>query len=172
MAISPDELNRNASKIERENRKFYDRLLKHKRPGLEDDVVDFHHQVFNKIDCLACANCCKTISPVFKERDISRLASHMGLKPAQVVAQYLRMDEDGDYVPNNIPCPFLAADNRIWPHCDGLASTVAMHVQISVCSAAPGHHRPRSPGNERCFPASYGQAVELPAGFSSCNKSM
>ncbi len=152
MAISPDELNRNATKIERENRKFYDRLLKHKRPGLEDQVVDLHHQVFDKIDCLACANCCKTISPVFKERDISRLATHLGIKPAQVVAQYLRMDEDGDYVPNSIPCPFLEVDNRCkvydarpfacssYPHTDSLPLRKSVALVVKNSAVCPGVH--------------------------------
>jgi len=152
MAISPDELNRNGSKIERESRKFYDRLLKHKRPSLEDDVVDLHHQVFGKIDYLACANCCKTISPVFKERDISRLASHLGLKSSQVVAQYLRMDEDGDYVPNSIPCPFLAADNRCkvyearpfacssYPHTDSLPLRKSVKLVVKNSAVCPGVH--------------------------------
>ncbi|MFM8950244.1 MAG: YkgJ family cysteine cluster protein [Bacteroidota bacterium] len=152
MAISPDELNRNASKIERENRKFYDRLLKHKRPGLEEDVVDLHHQVFDKIDCLACANCCKTISPVFKERDIARLASHLGLKPAQVVVQYLRTDEDGDYVPNSIPCPFLLSDNRCkvydarpfacssYPHTDSLPLRKSVNLVVKNSAVCPGVH--------------------------------
>lgn len=152
MAISPDELNRNATKIERENRKFYDRLLKHKRPGLEDQVVDLHHQVFDKIDCLACANCCKTISPVFKERDITRLANHFGIKPAQVVAQYLRMDEDGDYVPNSIPCPFLEVDNRCkvydarpfacssYPHTDSLPLRKSVTLVVKNSAVCPGVH--------------------------------
>ncbi|MFM7053308.1 MAG: YkgJ family cysteine cluster protein [Bacteroidota bacterium] len=152
MAISPDELNRNASKIERENSKFYDRLLKHKRPGLEEDVVDLHHQVFDKIDCLACANCCKTISPVFKERDIARLASHLGLKPAQVVVQYLRTDEDGDYVPNSIPCPFLLSDNRCkvydarpfacssYPHTDSLPLRKSVNLVVKNSAVCPGVH--------------------------------
>lgn len=112
MALTPSELNRNRRKIEQAHRKFYDRLLKYRRPGLEDQVVELHHEVFAKTDCLACANCCKTISPVFKERDISRLAQHMGIKPGDVVARHLRLDEDGDYVPNAVPCPFLGHDNR------------------------------------------------------------
>jgi Fe-S-cluster containining protein len=106
------ELNQNRRKIEQAHRKFYDRLLKHRRPGLDEEVVELHHEVFANTDCLGCANCCKTISPVFKERDIKRLADHLGLKPGEVVARHLHLDEDGDYIPNAVPCPFLGNDNR------------------------------------------------------------
>ena len=34
------------------------------------------------------------------------------MKPGEFTERYLRLDEDKDYVPNAIPCPFLQADNR------------------------------------------------------------
>lgn len=82
------------------------------------------------MDCLDCANCCKTTSPIVIDRDIDRLAKRLKMKPSQVVDQYLRLDEDGDYVFTQAPCPFLLPDNccmvyedrpracREYPHTD------------------------------------------------------
>ena len=31
-----------------------------------------HDEVFEEIDCLSCANCCKTTGPLFTEKDIEK----------------------------------------------------------------------------------------------------
>ena len=70
-----------------------------------------HEAAFEKIDCLACANCCRNYSPRFKQPDIKRIAKRLKLKEGELVHRYLRMDEDGDYVVKSSPCPFIGADN-------------------------------------------------------------
>lgn len=74
-------------------------------------LPDLHEQVFAQVDCLACANCCKNYSPRFKQPDIKRIAKRLKIKEGDLVATYLRLDEEGDYVVKQSPCPFLAADN-------------------------------------------------------------
>lgn len=71
-----------------------------------------HEEAFEKIDCLECANCCKNYSPRFKTPDIKRLARHLQMKEGEFIDTYLKLDEDGDYVANSKPCPFLGIDNR------------------------------------------------------------
>ncbi len=73
-------------------------------PELNDDA-------FSKVDCLECANCCKNHSPRFKQPDIKRIAKSLGIKEGDLVARYLKLDEDGDYVSRQKPCPFLHTDN-------------------------------------------------------------
>lgn len=70
-----------------------------------------HDTAFRKIDCLQCANCCKTTSPIFRDVDIRRLSKRVRLSEAAFISQYLRMDSEGDYVLTTAPCPFLGADN-------------------------------------------------------------
>ena len=71
-----------------------------------------HGEAFEQIDCTTCANCCRNYSPRFKTPDIKRIAKHFRLKEGEFIEQYLRLDEDGDYVVKSTPCPFLGADNR------------------------------------------------------------
>lgn len=86
--------------------------LKKSRPKNLDDVTHQAHDLaFKKIDCLNCANCCKTTSPTFYERDIDRVAKHLKIRPSQVIDKYLHKDEVGDYVLNFAPCPFLDYEN-------------------------------------------------------------
>ena len=72
---------------------------------------DAHTSVFSNFNCLTCANCCKTTGPRFTTTDIQRLAKLFKLKTAQFIDTYLRLDEDGDYVLQKLPCAFLLDDN-------------------------------------------------------------
>lgn len=111
MMIKPEELNRISKQVEKESNRFYKRLKKRPPAGIDEEVTLLDEEVFRKIDCTTCANCCKTISPVFKDRDITRLAAHFKIRPAIFTDKYLFLDEDGDYVLKSTPCPFLATNN-------------------------------------------------------------
>lgn len=93
-------------------------------------VQQLHEDVSAEIDCLSCANCCRTLGPAIYDKDVERMAKALRIKPAEVVSKYLKMDEDGDYVFRSMPCPFLLSDNycsiyearpkacREYPHTD------------------------------------------------------
>ena len=67
--------------------------------------------MFNEVDCLACANCCKTTSPIFRDVDIKRIASLFKITSADFIEKYLNLDEEDDYVLKSSPCTFLNDDN-------------------------------------------------------------
>lgn len=96
----------------KEHQKAYKRLLeKGDKNRMLKALPALHEEAFSKIDCLQCANCCKNYSPRFKNPDIKRIAKALRIKEGELVARYLRLDEDGDYVVQRSPCPFLAEDN-------------------------------------------------------------
>lgn len=70
-----------------------------------------HEEVFEKVDCLTCAACCKNYSPRFKTPDIKRISKALRMKESAFIDTYLLLDSDGDYVVKQSPCPFLGADN-------------------------------------------------------------
>ena len=119
-----------AKEERKSNRKSFGRLAKRPPRHLDQLMADLHQETFEQFDCLECANCCKTTSPIFRDIDIDRVAQHLGIRPAHLVEQYLHLDEDGDYVLNVAPCPFLGEDNycsiyearpkacREYPHTD------------------------------------------------------
>lgn len=96
----------------REHKKRYQRFLK--RCDLRSTLrrlPDLHEEAFARIDCLQCARCCTYHSPRFKIPDIKRIAKHLGMKEGDFITQYLKLDEDNDYVNQIQPCPFLNNDN-------------------------------------------------------------
>ena len=87
-------------------------LKKSKSVDVDSRFQSLHESAFMKIDCLECANCCKTTGPLFTSADIARIAKRLGMKQKQFVKDYLRVDEDGDNVLQSVPCTFLLPDNK------------------------------------------------------------
>lgn len=94
-----------------EHKTLVKKLKKSKPKKLDNVVHQLHDEAFEKIDCLDCANCCKTTSPAIYDRDIDRLAKHLKIKPSKLIEDYLKEDEDNDYVFKSAPCPFLDYEN-------------------------------------------------------------
>ena len=94
-----------------ENKKYFDKLKKKAPKNLDYLMQELHNAEFKKTDCLKCANCCKTTGPLFTLADIERISKHLRQKPQQFINLYLRIDEDKDYVLQNVPCTFLDNDN-------------------------------------------------------------
>ncbi|MDA8924200.1 YkgJ family cysteine cluster protein [Flavobacteriaceae bacterium] len=134
-----------------QTKKFFQKLKKRPPKKLDEVTLEIHEEVFATTNCMDCANCCKTTGPLFERKDIGRIAKYLRMKPAQFEANYLRVDEDNDWVFQSVPCPFLAKDNacsiydvrpkacREFPHTDRpKIHQIAVLTQknIAVCPAA------------------------------------
>ena len=107
-----DELLHNWEKKSEEHQKQYKQFLhRADKNKVLKALPDLHEEAFKKIDCLKCANCCKTYSPRFKTPDIKRIAKYLKMKEGDLINQYLFIDSEGDYVLRSKPCPFLGLDN-------------------------------------------------------------
>ena len=51
----------------------------------------WREEIEEKIDCRACANCCKVAETNITERDVERLAKFLRVTPKQFVDQYTTM---------------------------------------------------------------------------------
>jgi hypothetical protein len=102
-------------KLNKENHAIFKKKLykiKGRAPKNIDQIFqDLHDEAFEKMDCLTCANCCKTTSPIFITKDIDRISKHFSMRPSEFVEKYLKIDEDEDYVLKSSPCAFLGEDN-------------------------------------------------------------
>lgn len=132
------------------NKKYLLSLKKKDARKVDDAFHALHEEVFEEIDCLTCANCCKTTSPIFYDTDIERLAKELRIKAVDFADKYLKVDEDGDQVLKSSPCPFLGSDNycsvyearpkacREYPHTDRKKMVQIMeltHKNTQVCPA-------------------------------------
>ena len=125
--------------------------LKRKKPKNLDDLFQREHEkAFSTIDCLLCANCCKTTSPIFRDIDIKRIAKKLKISEAVFERTYLKTDEDNDWVLKTAPCHFLGSDNicsiydfrpqacREYPHTDRKKIVQVLDLterNVSICPA-------------------------------------
>ncbi len=134
----------------KENQVFFKLLKKKKSKVLDKLIHPLHEEVFQCTDCLECANCCKTTGPLFTDKDISRIAKYLKIKPSRFTEKYLRIDEDKDYVLQTLPCVFLGEDNycsiynvrpkacKEFPHTDRIKQHQLLKLtekNIEVCPA-------------------------------------
>lgn len=108
---SPHELKLLVDQDIKATKAFFRKIKKDKPKNLDDCFHVLHNKAFEQFDCLNCANCCSSISPIITQTDMDRLAKHLKIKTAEFLQKYLYMDEDGDFVFHQSPCPFLAPDN-------------------------------------------------------------
>lgn len=134
-----------------ENKVFFKKLKKKPPKQLDYMMLELHEAEFNRTDCLECANCCKTTGPLFTDKDIERISKHFKMKQQPFIDQYLRIDEDNDYVLKGVPCTFLGTDNycsiydvrpkacREFPHTDRKKFHQISHLtlkNVAICPAA------------------------------------
>lgn len=125
-------------------------ILKRMDSRLLDEVVhDLHEQAFANYDCLVCANCCRTISPAMSSSDVDDIAKKLRIKAAEVVTRHMHMDDDGDYVFNSAPCPYIDKDNlcrvyshrpkacREYPHTDRRRFTQILDLSLKNSAVCP-----------------------------------
>ena len=92
-------------------KKFQNFLKRVDKRKILKQLPALHEAAFEKINCLECARCCKNYSPRFKMPDIKRISKYLRIKETAFIDTYLSMDQEGDYVANTKPCPFLGGDN-------------------------------------------------------------
>jgi uncharacterized protein len=117
----------NAPKYKKFLKKFDKKFI----PDLLPKQVELDAKVWQEIDCLQCANCCKTMTPTYTPTDLKRIALHLNITKKQLFDTYLMKDVDnGDIVNKNTPCQWLnTKDNK----CD------IYEVRPLDCSGFPHH---------------------------------
>jgi hypothetical protein len=88
-------------------RGFLTRLENNPPRKLDALAEELDKEVWQEVDCLTCANCCKKMTPTFKNADIKRISAHLGMTPAAFKEKWLYKDNQGDWLNTSNPCQFL-----------------------------------------------------------------
>ena len=143
------ELSALIKKTGKATRSFFLKLKRKKPKDLDSHFHQLHEEAFRQFSCLNCGNCCSHISPVITQTDMERLAKYLKIKPSEFLQKYLYMDEDGDFVFKQRPCPFLGKDNycsvyesrpkacREYPHTDRRKMHQILDLTEKNCEYCP-----------------------------------
>lgn len=129
--------------------KLKNKLSKLKKGKLDKLVHEAHQQIFEPFNCLECANCCKTTGPLLTDKDQQRIAKYLDLNLDVFQRNFLRLDEDGDWVFSTLPCTFLNEDNtcqiydvrpkacREYPHTDRVNQGQILNLTLKNATICP-----------------------------------
>jgi Fe-S-cluster containining protein len=89
-------------------KKFLGKIEKNPPSGLDKNAEIISAEVWKEVDCLSCANCCKTMTPTFTDKDLKRIAAHFEITPIEFRDKWLVYEKsDKDWVNKKQPCQFL-----------------------------------------------------------------
>ena len=152
MRAIPENLAEFSKEKKAENTKYFTKLRKKSPKNLDVIMQALHNDEFEKFDCLTCANCCKTTSPIFTNKDISRISKYLRVKEIDFMTTYLQRDEDDFMILKQAPCAFLDENDNTctiydvrpkacseYPHTNRKKFVQLTHLtlkNIDVCPAA------------------------------------
>jgi uncharacterized protein len=88
-------------------RTFLARLEKKPVATVKLITLEANELAWAKTDCLDCANCCKTMSPTYTKKDITRISKFLGMTARTFTEKWLYKDRTGDWMNKKQPCQFL-----------------------------------------------------------------
>jgi uncharacterized protein len=93
---------------------FLTKIEKKTPKGIDKITAALEPLVWKEVDCLTCANCCKTMTPTYTTADIKRISAHFKQTPAEFKAKWLvYRKKDKDWENKKQPCQFLnLKDNK------------------------------------------------------------
>jgi hypothetical protein len=102
-------------------RKFASNVLKHRsrlrrfltkvenNPPKELDVYAdiLDRAVWKEVDCLACSNCCRNMTPTYTFKDLQRISKHLNMTIKAFKEKWLYKNREGEWMNKTTPCQFL-----------------------------------------------------------------
>ena len=113
--VNLKQFKKKAGDNKRSFRRFLTKLESESPKKINTLTATMEKEVWGEVDCLTCANCCKTMTPTFTKADMKRIAAHFGETVDQFKAKWLYKErkKDGDWLNKKQPCQFLnLADNK------------------------------------------------------------
>ena len=89
-------------------KQYLGKIKKNPPRGLDTIAAGIDAEVWKEVDCLSCANCCKSMTPTFTRADIKRISTYLEMTHIEFKEKWLKFDKkDGDWVNKKQPCQFL-----------------------------------------------------------------
>lgn len=88
-------------------RSFLFRMERKSPRNLHLVTLQANELAWAKTDCMDCANCCKTMSPTYSQKDITRISKYLGMSRKSFTDKWLYRDNTGDWINKKQPCQFL-----------------------------------------------------------------
>ena len=85
------------------------RKLERKPPkDLQSISIKASKNIWDGVDCLSCANCCKVMTPTYTNTDIKRIAAYLKMRISELKSKWLKKERGTrNWLNKTTPCQFL-----------------------------------------------------------------
>jgi Fe-S-cluster containining protein len=88
--------------------RFLNKIERDRPRGLQQIAVEAETTAWEAVDCLTCANCCKTMKPTYTRADINRISDYLKMSPGEFKKRWLRKGPGvNTWINKTTPCQFL-----------------------------------------------------------------
>lgn len=136
-------------------RSFLARLEKNPPKKLDQLTAKVEPEVWKEINCMTCANCCKSMTPTYTLKDMKRISAHFGMTVQEFKDKWLDKERGtGDWLNRSVPCQFLDLDTNLctiyeirpddcagFPHLPRRKMVEYMHVHKQNLEYCPATYR-------------------------------
>ncbi len=88
-------------------RRFLTKLENNPPKELDLIAEEIDKEVWQEVNCLACSNCCRNMTPTFTFQDLKRIASHFRMSIPDFKKKWLYKNKKGEWMNKSQPCQFL-----------------------------------------------------------------
>lgn len=88
-------------------RRFLTKLENNPPKDLDLIAEEIDKEVWQDVNCLACSNCCRNMTPTFTFQDLKRIASHFRMSIPDFKKKWLYKNKKGEWMNRSQPCQFL-----------------------------------------------------------------
>lgn len=118
--------------LRKEENERFRRFLKNRNVHKTDVIVHrLNEEIAPRIDCTACGNCCRELTPYLSKDDLKHIAEATRHSIEDAIAAFTETDDEGIALGKNMPCCFLA-ENKC---------TIYQH-RPETCRSFPHLHKP------------------------------
>lgn len=136
-------------------RRFLTKLEKNPPKKLDHLAAIAEKEIWKEVDCVACANCCRQMTPTYTLKDLKRISAYLGMTLKEFKVKWLYQEEGtGDWLNKSTPCQFLdvhtnhctiyevrPADCAGFPHLPRKKMVEFMHVHKQNLELCPATYR-------------------------------
>ncbi|RYY40425.1 MAG: YkgJ family cysteine cluster protein [Chitinophagaceae bacterium] len=132
-------------------RRFLTKLENNLPRGIDRLTLEADRETWAEVDCLACSNCCRVMTPTYTPQDLKRITAHLGMTIDDFKEKWLYKDRKGEWMNRSTPCQFLdrrtnmcsiypirPADCAGFPHLAKRPAAEYMHIHrqnVQYCPA-------------------------------------
>jgi len=94
--------------------RFLNQVKRNPPRNLQSIAMKAGSDVWKDVDCLSCANCCKTMTPTYTNADIKKIASYLKISVDEMKSRWLKKERGtGNWINKTTPCQFLDLETNM-----------------------------------------------------------